>query len=155
MGAFSAGTVSPAPARYVPPTDPSLSPAPSLGLAHSVSDSPAKDASRGIEKSAFQLQWEADQAKRLEEVKRRETERRKENQAAAQKQIKQFYEVREEKKRGQLQNLKAQERPPESAKGGSSWSKMSNLVDLSEKGRKGEKDTAKLRSILIDMKQAK
>lgn len=80
--------------------------------------------------------------------------------------MKQFYAEREEKKKVAFQNLKcvaplrsrpivsiphacvrrATEHGPTGAKG-ASWSNVSGLVDLSEKGRKNEKDTTKLKCV--------
>lgn len=99
----------------------------------------------------------------MEAKKKEEDQKRKEQQEGAKKAIKEFYAQRTEKST-KLRKLhkyiaalmgkevrltsscRSSEQPPEPASG-TEWQKVAHYIDLTDKGKKGEKDTTRLRCV--------
>jgi len=97
--------------------------------------------------------WEQEQITKLQQKAEKEAERHKDLQQKAKASLQKAKEDREEKNSKTKQNNKMAEasNPPTQLKG-KDWEKVSQLVDLSEKGKKGERDTSRFKAILIEMK---
>jgi len=105
-------------------------------------------------KSAWQQQWEAEQAERLATQRKEEEAKKTEVLAKAKRAVEDFYKERAEKRKQAQKNIRANEQatPNVTPTGGDVWVRVADLVDVSDKSRKSERDTSKFKSILTDMK---
>jgi len=100
--------------------------------------------------------WEQEQAARLQQKSDKEAERRKDLQQKAKAALLKSKEERDEKNaKTRQQNKLAETSNPPSQLKGKDWEKVGQLVDLSEKGKRGERDISRFKAILIELKAGK